>query len=360
MTQPLNPNRIGGVRGPNGATLETVVQVLSQIRDRLDQSDIRLTNIEAHTLQTANDLRRLVGEGAFPSSFTNLPSNLGSASQFRTFLAQYLQSAFGYSITQIPGQSFSSQLNAIQNALASQTNPSTNAISRLLQLEAISGQQVGLLVRIADALKQQGELPADSSIFRLLASIDTNVAQIEECTCGGTNPPNQYPPPDATCSGDVVPWQSCTLEFNVTTTGANPIDIYSVRFPASATLRPEIGNRRNVFQDSIPPGWIANILTDIEVPPLKTFSFEACIAWNLNPSVLPVSWAVSSNTSFQAPNASTGPLPQGWTPQGTQLLTIPSVSAGAFSNGAQWLVGYPQGVTPEGAFYVAVPAAQPS
>lgn len=200
------PNRVGAIRGPNGSTLDDVVSVLGQIRDRLDQSDIRLTNIEALLLGVSNELTR-------PN--TGLTALLATTLARLTFLTgTSAPAATGFGTSGLPGYlSFvlgaRSQFGDAGETIWIQNATLSLFVAELLnQLRPSPGvdNSTSYVRLMQEALKREGELPADTSIFRLLASIDTNVAQIEECACGGSNGGggNQNPPPPNGCLFDIT------------------------------------------------------------------------------------------------------------------------------------------------------------
>lgn len=187
-------NRIGGTRGPNGTTLDDLLQALFNAGDLLQQL---ITQGQANGLllaQLSSDLRRLVGEPVNdPATWRGLPAELGVSPTSsgetladRLFALVLLGSNVegNTSVSADRLQNILTQLTALRGA------PAASLAELLAVLNASDGrlnQLVGLNNEQSAVLGFIGDEPAGKSVKALLAD---QLACCEGDDPGGGGDPN--------------------------------------------------------------------------------------------------------------------------------------------------------------------------
>ena len=172
---------IGGVRGPNGSTLDTVVARLDTVVARLDTvvADTAALNTRLTTLVAA--MRVLVGEvPTAPAGADNLlvylRNVLGSPTTNDTLQMRRLLEGIRNNV-----------LFMLQELLAAgfdsseQFNPAREMIVNLATLSQPDGPFALLIPALSQVVGDVNSAPEGSTIKDLLSSMDTNLLGLREC-----------------------------------------------------------------------------------------------------------------------------------------------------------------------------------
>lgn len=229
----LPPNRIGGIRGPNGATLDDIAALLGTQAIALDALASAVGQSNLFLEQLVSDLSRLTGSGVLPAMWDGLP--------------QYLTRVLGSEAAAIDeewnllGLGLFNRQAALNMLLGLFGTTSPTALARLgwllevrnaltdgngdnvhSRIGAVSDRALDLL----DSLGTINDAPADRTIKSLLE-------QLALCCENNGGPGGEtFPPPTVDCAGQPVTWQEVELEL-IAAQGPGGQDIYTVVWPAS-------------------------------------------------------------------------------------------------------------------------------
>jgi len=314
------PGRIGGTRGPNGATLDDVVAGLVAVRNEVTAVRLALgPALELITTGIATQNATLTTLLTRLSWLTGTVSPVGPL--WGSSLPQFLTSVLGSRANIV----FDGR-NAIQPQLEELLVNAADALrySRGLNIPPVAGSDdanIGIraaLYAIRDAV---GEDPPgfDSSIFALLRSIDVSSGRTADCcedNGGGGDPPPPITPPSA-----------CSLSTPFVTTTFDLVATFAVSEPQAGLItvwRPE--------WTDLPSG-MANFTVPSGVVPIVTPNQDVtiCYAWNSDGSsgtVLPQGWVnvtgVTGLSGAETPNWQSfySQLDPGTFPSGGEIFPV--------------------------------------
>lgn len=320
MTNP--PNRVGGIRGPNGATLDDVVEALASIAGSLvlvqaDTAAIR-SMLSTVAPATPNVLSTLLTRVSYLTGSATPSNGFGQLG-----LPNYLRLVAGD--VRLAG---TEGFPPMQDLLSNVDRWTFDTVKSLHGLNVGSQganqlvEAASTLVALLTALGSFTSPPADTTIKSILQ------AQLECCEDSGAT----YNPaaPTSGCSGAAPAWQECALVLSAANVGGE--DIYRVVFPAIVfgTIA-SLGNAQIGSVDK-------NALIDLSEEPWNA-NTEVCMAWDFAPTVVTTNFdiVVTNDINGYGPFASyvSGDNPGN---QGSQLNILPAggfggtVRGGLFAN----------------------------
>lgn len=271
MTDP----QTNSIRGTDHKTLSDLFAKVDEVSSKMADMTALAANVE----QIAFDIRKFVGAIAAPDGWNGIIDAIGAKTsetdymsvtgRLRVIMTELVQ----LGLLTSAGNSVRSSISTTHgNYLETLT---VNAQSQLYQL----GLHTELATLLNSILRQDGELPLDTSIFRLLASIDTNVAQIENCVCDGTTDPGAYEPvtPTTSCVGEASIWQECQL-LPFDSSGTTEYTVYRVIFPGSLTSVPALGDVN--FHNTLPDPALSHLSNSYG----SGIEYTICIQWDFSPA----------------------------------------------------------------------------
>lgn len=271
----MSDPQLSSIRGADHRTLSDLFSKVEEVSSKMAD----MTTLFADVNQIAVDIRKFVGANAAPSGWNGIMDAIGVRTndldyqsvlgRLRVMMNEAVEQGLLMSAGNAVRASMRDELalfHGDSNTLSADRNTTLAAANVLLEA-------------IKTALKQDGELPSDTSIFRLIASIDTVVAQIKACTCDGANPTDPYTPttPTANCAGESSVWQECQL-LPFESSGTDEYRVYRVVFPTSLTSAPALGdvNVHNTLPD---PG-----LSHLDSSYGAGIDYTVCIRWDYSPA----------------------------------------------------------------------------
>lgn len=316
----LPPNRIGGVRGPGGATLDDVVAALTSMDDKLTT----IANAQSNTLEQLIFIRDYLVQ-TIQLAEVNPEEYFGVA----TFLKNMnnVLNGVGASVQGLEGWAL---------APAQPATPRSWAY----------GQQA--LEAISLVLGNVNAAPVGSTLKDLARSSDTNLLALLECLCEDPPPPPFNPSPPVTgCQNQTPAWIEGSL---VLKQAGEPggTDVYGLVFPSSLAGLAGYGGAQ--LGSSTNPVFIW--LTSENGPKPGA---NICIAYSFAPGSGFQNYLVgaSSDIAINLPNTgfagNTPPVPE----TNNQLIEIPN-APGAVDNrpGAFVNFGFAAGSAPDGKVWV--------
>jgi hypothetical protein len=258
----LPVNRIGAIRGPDGATLSDVVALLSQMRDQQQVTNQELINISLQ-INTLDTRLGAINDALIPLvTIANATTNTYEETQALNTLMQAYINLAGATET-FQGAAFLMENNRDWNRYTGQI-----ANQRLGGLENRASE-------LLDAIGRLIHPPTGSNLKDLLRSLDTNILNLLECCrgdTGGEGPPTN-PIPDTICSSATLG----TVRMTGWTNANSPVDFggtadnYVMEFSTINSVTSDL-IRRDV--DSGGQG--------IPFPAMyPTDSVTLCLSWNL-------------------------------------------------------------------------------
>jgi hypothetical protein len=225
----LPPNRLGAIRGPNGATLDDVVARLDATNNALEVLTMELQGAGGNLSLIRQRLDTLVSTGSAPASWPGLPAYL-HAVVGTTGQASELQA----NILTLLGLDAGSGALLAQVLTGSPTSPGTGVLFELLTaVNAVRGGGALGLADMADILAALGAIthpPNGSNLKDLLRSMDANLLELRDCACEGGGGGNNFiaVPPAENCAGEPANWQECELLPLFSNEDA---EVFAVRWP---------------------------------------------------------------------------------------------------------------------------------
>lgn len=270
----LPPNRIGGIRGPSGATLDDVVAALVNLQTPLNSIAANLQDL------MGDDPNLSVGQWSWEGfrfmmlylleltqgTFTNTDQGAAFTQDIRGWLGYHLGATPAEGAVQPGGQAAPAKLfQSMVNVDAALTSASGDtAYSR-----------IGTLRDNSTALLQSlGTLPSSPEGETLKALL----AALVECCEGGGELFNPSPP-TADCLGAPGIWQECTL-VNLFDQGPGGYNVYIVQFPPTITSNDDWGGATVGASEQLPT------LVELGAGPY-TGSDGLCFAWSFAPGNAP-------------------------------------------------------------------------
>lgn len=345
----LPPNRIGGVRGPNGATLDDVVALLGTQAIALDALASAVGQSNQFLEQLVSDLSRLTGSGALPSLWDGLPQYLTRVLGSEAAAIDEEQNLFALGLFQRQAA-----LNMLLGLFGTTAPTALARLGWLLEVRnaLIEGQGENVYSRVSetasytlallDSLGNFNDAPDGRTIKNLL---DNLVSCCEEGNSGGGE---TFPPPTLDCAGQPVTWQEVQLEL-IAAQGPGGQDVYTVVWPATYPEAPTAtGTSRDLFE-GFQPGMTTTLNSGGPV------DYAVCIYWHFSDTAPPYNmdaFKVPSNDNLLGISYTSysGLMPvndqKGDTPE---MLTAGGVRFVYHANFA-----WDSGVTPIGKVWVAV------
>ncbi len=333
MTVP--PNRIGGLRGSGGATLDDLLAELTQIK----QATLAMKTTTDNMLIRLN---WLVGTTAPPATtfgaslYAYLVRVLGPQNQISV-----AGSGDMIDLLNLIGTNSVTLLNYLSGAPDPQISVnlikniaddvlSSEGLLRELRNDLVQNpgtSEPGFTTKLLAAIGEIGTTPANMTVRELLEAIRL-------CSCEGQNG-TAFPPPTTGCLDSPPAWQECNLTkwVTVNASGSTPaLDIYRVEWPATITGDVEYG-LSNV--GGILSGENNCALTYTGVLDTVSRVRNICIAWNFPAPFYNYDGIVQpvTDSPFASYTGTATPVPAQDTRAFTNaVLTTPDTRRGLFVN----------------------------
>lgn len=274
----LPPNRIGAARGPNGSTLDDVVDAINGLVAVQQAQAITLESMRAFLDSIATDIAYISGPPAQRPTWPGLSSWLKTVLGDEEFTASPWPLAVDVSISRDVLGRLSQYLGGLNLQSASITR--SYGIMEALgeSLNNPSNDVEGFLPQILESLGVRGTSPTNLSALAYLALIADSTERSADC-CeensqpggGGENPP---PGPSFSCGLESTPYRATSYEFR-RNLPADQLDEYIVMFTGFSSQSPS-GFTETVSNDTVP-------LPCYEGPA----NAQLCWEWNLSSGQVP-------------------------------------------------------------------------
>lgn len=279
MTNP--PNRVGAIRGPNGATLDDVVAGLVAVRDEV--TSVRLALGPALELITTGIATTNATLTTILTRLTYVSGSVApNATTARTSLYDYLVRTIGpANQVSVTGQGdvldlmnlFATEVIRTNNFLSGTAAQPPELGDRLLSIQQVI-EELGVLVGVG------GTGGIDSNLFALLRSIDGATARSAACceNANGEPPPpgGLNPAPDTVCTaGEGFSAKTRCTGWNIRETNIAGLDTWFATWP---DLGPNVGSVADIN-----PLWDNPGLRNIN----QAGTVNYCFSWNFAAGQIP-------------------------------------------------------------------------